>query len=257
MSKGDRLTVPLTEQMIDDIFEEAVNSNGGYHQQKPLFAIYRAAFPEWDDIRKLNGFPKVSKHTWKYIWRKFADLDEIHHPECLKGGAWFNSGFGGEDGLYDWVVYPIAESDILYRWQKNRVRTVYVDDWTFNERLTTRAHFVRPFQLGDTRGSFWNVTEASSRRLNVIRRMAQEVKLTIESEDLSYVYTVGDPVRYYPIDRVLLLTDVEDLSGDSDFSVKKGTVCEVVSDEERWLMLEHDGVHFGMLNGHCRRIPVI
>ena len=73
--------VSLPRKRIDELFE------GAEHQAEPLIALYRIALPNWDDIESLDGYPAVSDTTWKHISRKFMELDRIHHPDCLQGGA--------------------------------------------------------------------------------------------------------------------------------------------------------------------------
>jgi hypothetical protein len=81
------------------------------HQQEILLAFYRLAFPNWDDIVKIEGWPRVSEKTWLYICNLFRDFDRRMHPEVLPGGAWsLGSGFSSathdrdRDSLPDWKI---------------------------------------------------------------------------------------------------------------------------------------------------------
>jgi hypothetical protein len=77
-------------------------------QEAVLIALYRTVLPDWDRIEKLNGWPSCNKNTWKYIAKRFMEFDSHHHPECVAGGAWMNTGFStlAGDELPDWKVMP-------------------------------------------------------------------------------------------------------------------------------------------------------
>lgn len=85
------MTTKITKRDIDEAF--AVCD----HQGDILLFFYRCMFPNWNDIEKLDGWPKCNDWTWKYISRKFMDFDHKHHPDVMRGGAWMNSGFSGAD----------------------------------------------------------------------------------------------------------------------------------------------------------------
>ena len=90
----------LTQETIDNIFESAQD------QRDCIVALYRIAFPMWDDIATVDGYPKISKATNEYIFSKFFEFDKINHPRVLPGGLWLNNGFSSLDSgdLVDWVV---------------------------------------------------------------------------------------------------------------------------------------------------------
>ena len=74
------------------------------HQEKILIDLYRLVFPDWDKIRRIEGFPEAGTALWKFICDLFIDFDRIHHPDCLKGGAWMNSGFSSKCNLDTWEI---------------------------------------------------------------------------------------------------------------------------------------------------------
>lgn len=76
----------LTKEQIDKVFEEKTD------QGEALLAIYGLVFPDWERIKKVNGWPKCSDETWKYICRKFMELDRKYHSS-MPGGLWMNQGF--------------------------------------------------------------------------------------------------------------------------------------------------------------------
>ena len=88
----------MTEKMIDECFD------GKTTQADVIVSIYRIVFPRWDEIKKIDGWPRVNKRTWGYICTKFFAFDKAHHPNVMAGGAWMNSGFGSDDSLPNWKV---------------------------------------------------------------------------------------------------------------------------------------------------------
>jgi hypothetical protein len=92
-------TVELTQEVIDKIFEEA-EDQGQY-----FVALYRAIYPDWNDVLKVTEWPKLSKETGTYIMQKAIDFDKIHHPDVINGGLWMNKGFSVDPKMTDeWVV---------------------------------------------------------------------------------------------------------------------------------------------------------
>ncbi len=81
---------------------------GPIHQAEIMLAFYRMAFPKWDDIVKIEGWPRVSEATWKYIHGLFSEFDRRMHPDVLPGGAWgLGSGFSGNEArntVPDWKI---------------------------------------------------------------------------------------------------------------------------------------------------------
>ena len=66
--------------------------------------LYKVAFPDWDSIESISGWPKVSERTNKYLFRKFIALDEENLVNHIRGGLWLNKGFGTDYDLPDWVI---------------------------------------------------------------------------------------------------------------------------------------------------------
>lgn len=102
---------PLTKEQIDQVFEQA-KEPADY-----VIGLYKLAFPDWDDIEQLHGFPEISKDTNAYIFRKAQDFDMKFYakkyannpssrPQPMLAGLWFNNGFSSLDGdaLPDWRV---------------------------------------------------------------------------------------------------------------------------------------------------------
>ena len=74
------------------------------HQGDVIRDLYILVFPEWDRIKRIDGYPEVGDALWKFITIKFQEFDQKHHPKCLPGGAWMNSGFSFDHKLPPWSV---------------------------------------------------------------------------------------------------------------------------------------------------------
>ena len=71
-----------------------------------LFGLYRMVFPNWDNIKKLHGFPKAGKKLNDHITSRFIEFDKVHHPNVFHGGCWLNHGFSIDDEIGPWEVVP-------------------------------------------------------------------------------------------------------------------------------------------------------
>ena len=93
--------IQLTKETINEIFDLH------NHQAQVCLHLYRIAFPKWDAIKSLNGYPTVSETTNKYIMGKFIELDQKNHPDVLAGGLWMNKGFSTynpDKQVNDWEI---------------------------------------------------------------------------------------------------------------------------------------------------------
>jgi len=92
----------ITKEMIDKCFE------GETQQINVLINLYKLLHPEWDKIKKFNGFPSCSVGLSKRIFKKFMMFDEIHHPDVMAGGLWMNNGFStlGCEDYKEWEARP-------------------------------------------------------------------------------------------------------------------------------------------------------
>src|SRR5210317_1462711 len=84
--------INLPKKVIDEIFERSSNS-AIPHQADVIVELYRLVIPVWDEVKKIDGWPIVTKKTSEYLFRKFMDFDDKHHPTVLRGGLWMNNGF--------------------------------------------------------------------------------------------------------------------------------------------------------------------
>ena len=95
------LGITNTERLKDFIAELFARYE---HQKDVLIEIYKLAFPEWDRISKIKGYPEIGTGIWSFICRLFQEFDHDHHPDCMPGGAWMNTGFSVNKDLGDWEI---------------------------------------------------------------------------------------------------------------------------------------------------------
>jgi len=86
------------QERIDAIFEASEN------QQDAAIAVYTIAFPDWEKIVEVNGWPACGEKMHNYLFGKFIRLDKEHHPEVFAGGLWMNKGFSINRKLGDWEI---------------------------------------------------------------------------------------------------------------------------------------------------------
>jgi len=92
--------IKLDEQKIIELFKNEI------HSADIVVAIYKMVFPNWDDIKTIEGWPTISPNTSRKLFSMFMTFDIKHHPDVIPGGAWMNKGFSvlrGEN-LIDWMV---------------------------------------------------------------------------------------------------------------------------------------------------------
>jgi len=91
-------TIKLTKKKIDEIFEKAKE------QSDYAINLYKLALPDWDNIKHVDGYPRVNETTNKYIFDKAISFDKEKHPNVVNGGLWLDKGFGSVEGIKDWEV---------------------------------------------------------------------------------------------------------------------------------------------------------
>jgi hypothetical protein len=101
--------VTITPEQVDAIFESA-EVQGDY-----ILGLHKLVLPEWDDIKSVDGYPRVNHETGMYIREKAMEWDKADIAARLKedpgwhpymaGGQWgLNVGWGENLYLPDWVV---------------------------------------------------------------------------------------------------------------------------------------------------------
>jgi len=74
------------------------------HQSDALISIYKMVFPDWNQIKKINGHPEAGESLWKFIFNLFSELAQKFHPKVCPGGIWFNIGFSSNTDLDPWEI---------------------------------------------------------------------------------------------------------------------------------------------------------
>jgi hypothetical protein len=102
--------VVVTGDQVREIFQEAE------HQTDYALALYRLAFPRWDEIEEIKGWPKVSKKFSLFIFGLAMEFDRKHHPKVFNGGLWMNKGFGSSEGdEIPWGTIDLSTCEVTYK----------------------------------------------------------------------------------------------------------------------------------------------
>lgn len=101
--------VEVTGDQVKEIFRNAE------HQSDYALALYRLAFPDWDKIKEIKGWPKVSEKFSKFIFEQAIKFDQKHHPEVFNGGLWMNKGFSSLDADdVPWGTIDLSTCEVEY-----------------------------------------------------------------------------------------------------------------------------------------------
>ena len=109
MGKIQGKLVELDRESVNMVFQNAQN------QGEYIIGLYKLVYPDWDDIVKVNGFPKVSDTDNHHIMVQAIAFDKREHPDVISGGGWMNNGFSSyaSDGIADGTCmqadYTLAE----------------------------------------------------------------------------------------------------------------------------------------------------
>jgi hypothetical protein len=110
--------IRITKEKIDQIFEVSKS------QGEVLISLYRIAFPDFDDIKFIDGWPSISRDTSRYIADKFKAFDREHHPNVIAGGLWLSNGFSCSVPLKrDWIL-STSKCKIIYHEQQKTKEAV-------------------------------------------------------------------------------------------------------------------------------------
>ena len=88
----------LNKDKIDELFETE------NHQANVMVGLYKMVFPNWDEIKSVDDWPKIGKQGAYYLAEKFMAFDRKHHPNVMPGGIWLNNGFSSDETLEDFEV---------------------------------------------------------------------------------------------------------------------------------------------------------
>lgn len=104
-------TVKLDKEQVQTFVLQAETESDA------VVAIFRMVYPNFDEIKSVDGYPRCNTATWKQICRWMHDLteklnrDRRYDKQVMPGGAWVNWGFSCSDtaiceALKDWQVLP-------------------------------------------------------------------------------------------------------------------------------------------------------
>ena len=85
----------LNREEIEKVFEQNTN------QGDALIDLYRIVFPDWDNIKQLDGYPTIGGNLWQYICQLFINFDKQYHQNVMPGGCWLNTGFSSNEAIID------------------------------------------------------------------------------------------------------------------------------------------------------------
>lgn len=94
---------PLTPEKITELFKDKLASEA-------ILELYRYAFPDWDKIEHIKGFPRISQNTAEFIL-ELLPVDGRF--------LWLNKGFSSDTGLSlsqklpDWII-EFSSVEIIY-----------------------------------------------------------------------------------------------------------------------------------------------
>ena len=96
-------TIKLNRDEVEELFRVSTN------QVEVILGLYRMVFSNWDDVIKVDGYPKINEWTNRKLFNLFIEFDHKHHPDVMAAGLWLNNGFSQldvGDSLTDWEVEP-------------------------------------------------------------------------------------------------------------------------------------------------------
>lgn len=118
------MTAPLSPARVklvrlnpDEVKEAILTAPG---ESDAVVRVFRLVYPDFDNIKSVDGYPTCNKATWLKICTWMRDLSDRLNMErdrmkqVMPGGAWMNYGFtttdrtGDQIKLGDWRVIPAA-----------------------------------------------------------------------------------------------------------------------------------------------------
>jgi len=92
-----QVRMTLTRDQINAIFDSAET------QADYIIALHKAALNahniDWDDVKRLDGYVRISVGGGAYIFDRAIHWDQRHCPGLLAGGGWLSRGFSSDEGL--------------------------------------------------------------------------------------------------------------------------------------------------------------
>jgi len=72
------------------------------------------AFPDFDRIKKIDGYPLVNKALHEKLFENAIDFDKKYHPHVISGGLWLSVGFSCDDSLPDNTI-DVSKCNVTYK----------------------------------------------------------------------------------------------------------------------------------------------
>lgn len=89
--------IKINKNQIDEIAGRCENSD------EFTLEMYKLAFPNWELISQIKGFPKVGNDTADYLMGKALETDKQQAGATLLG-SWFNKGFSIDNDTEEWCI---------------------------------------------------------------------------------------------------------------------------------------------------------
>lgn len=90
----------IKKQDILNVFENAED------QIEALIGLNKLVYPDFDEIKRVNGFIKIGEKADLFISESFVEFDKQKHPEVMAGGMWMCFGFSVDGSIDDWEIIP-------------------------------------------------------------------------------------------------------------------------------------------------------
>lgn len=74
------------------------------HQKDIIVELYKLVLPDWEKIKKIEGYPEAGWELSTFISNQFMQFDREHYPDCMPGGAWMNIRFSVNSNLGPWKI---------------------------------------------------------------------------------------------------------------------------------------------------------
>jgi len=81
------MRIQLNYHKVEELFQNGNNSGD------IALEIIKMTIPDWEKVKKVEGWPTINRYTSKKIFNLFIEFDVKHHPDTFKGGVWLNYGF--------------------------------------------------------------------------------------------------------------------------------------------------------------------
>lgn len=106
------------ERTINITPEDFIKQSKAFDQERgqesqgdALVKLYKFVFPEWDQIDKINGWPRTNRKFSEAMFSAWIEFDRKVNERIRKlepwsmgimpGGGWMNNGFGTDEDIPD------------------------------------------------------------------------------------------------------------------------------------------------------------